>query len=151
MHVGHAQVVAQFIVVITAAHAVIAQHARFFGYRVVIGGEHAALGAGHVLGRIQAEGARAKGTGALAVEFGGVCLAGIFNHQQVMFFGNVHDGAHICAQPIQINGQDSFGLGGNDRFDLADVHIEGARIDIHKDRFSADVQHRVGRGDKGKG
>ncbi len=69
VHVGHAQVVAQFVVVIAAAHAVVAQHARFLGNGVVIGGEHAALGAGHILGGIQAEGAGAERARAFAVEF----------------------------------------------------------------------------------
>ena len=53
----HAGVPAQFVVVVAAAHAVLAQHAGALGQLVGVGGDHAGVAGGaEVLGGIEAEG-----------------------------------------------------------------------------------------------
>ena len=59
---------ADFVVMVAAAHSVLAEHAGAFGDLVVVGGDHAGVAGGaEVLGGIEAEG------GGIAQRAGGLC------------------------------------------------------------------------------
>ena len=77
----HARVPAQLVVVVAAAHAVLAQHFYPLGQFIGVGGDHARFAGGaEVLGGIKAEGGNlAKGAGLYAVPFGAPGLGGVFN------------------------------------------------------------------------
>src|SRR3569833_2316758 len=75
-----AGVPSEFVVVVAAAHSVLAKHAGAFGDVVVTGGDDAGVSGGaEVLGGVEAEGSGvAEGAGGFAVPFGTPGLSGVF-------------------------------------------------------------------------
>ncbi len=83
----HARVPADLVVVVAAAHAVLAQHLYPLGQFVGIGGDHAGVARGaQVLGGIKAEGGYiAQPAGFYAVPFRAPGLGGVFDQLQSVF------------------------------------------------------------------
>ena len=117
MQVGHAEVIAEFIVIVALTHSVLADDAALFVDDRVVGGDHAAFTRGDVFGRIEREGAGAKGTGFARLVPRAMTLAGVLDDGEPMFFSEAEDRIHVAGQTVEVNRHDGFGAGCDGSFD----------------------------------
>src|SRR5262245_6198139 len=75
-------------------------------------------------------------------------LTGIFDNGQPMSLGNHLDWRHIGRLTCKMNRNSRTSVRSNGPLDLRDIDIEGSRITIHQDRFSADRTDRQSRGNE---
>jgi len=148
--IGHAEVVAEHVVVVAHLHAVLAQQVNPFGERGVGGGDHAALTGGHVLGRIEAERAGTPRSAEAAVDRGAVRLRRVLDDLQAMAFGDLDDGRQIRGVAVQADRHDCPGARRDGGLDQRGIHVEAGLVDIDEDGARAGVQDRVGAGDEGE-
>src|SRR5207247_6534333 len=111
-----------------------------------------ALGRGDVLVGMKAEGdevaERAQGAYAPARA---ERLGGVFDDPEGFPAGDRIQAVAIDRQPGEIDGDQRAGRRRERRFDLLQVDVPGARIDIDEHRARADLEHDIGGGDPGKG
>ncbi len=126
--------------------AVQTQHAHALGQGGVVGGDHAALAGGDVLGGVEAEGRRGAGRAgssrreAAILSVGGV--SGVFNDVQTMALRNLPDFVHAAGQPAQMDGDDGSRAGGHPRGDTGGIEI-AVRADIGQHRRRAHLQDDI--------
>ncbi len=128
----------------------LAQQAGALGQRRVIGGDHAALAARHVLRRVEAEGAGAPGSAAPPVDLRPVALAGVLDHRQAVTIGDLDDGRHVSRLPVQADGHDRLGPRRDRGLDQGRVDREVVLTDVDEDRPCAGVEDAVRAGDEGE-
>lgn len=76
-------------------------------------------------------------------------LRGIFHHEQIMFFGDGHDGVHFTGHARVVNRHDRARFVGDRRFNQRLINVHGVRADIHKDDFRSAQDKGVRRGNEG--
>ena len=131
--IGHAEVVAQFLVKVALPHAMLTKPPAFGREPLVMGGDHAPLGGGDILGRVEGEAACAEGTHPTALVGGSMGLAGILDHSQIVSAGYGEDRVHLAGQAVEMHGQERHGTGRDGRLDLDGIDVEGHGVDIDKD------------------
>ena len=149
-----ARVPAHLVVVVAAAHAVLAQHPHVLGQFVRISGDHAGVSGGaQVFCGIKAEG----GGGAECPRFHSLPLrapglGGVFNEGQVMLSSETGKRGPIGALAVKMNRQD-----GLDRFALrafqnglhgVRVQVEGSGVDVGQNRSGAGAEDGAHRGEE---
>src|SRR6185503_10084224 len=107
-----ARVPADLIVIVAAAHSVLAQHAGALGDLVVVSGEHAGVsGRAEILGGVKAErGSVTKCSRGFAVRFGTPGLGSVFDQPEAVFGCDPGEGIPVRALPIKVDRQDGFGI-----------------------------------------
>jgi len=111
--VGHAVIVADGGVLVTGPLAVVTQEPTLFGYLVGVGGDHAALAGGHVLGGVEGVArAGADGAGHAGLVERAVGLAGVLYNGDSAGVGYVHDFVHGGGKAEEMDENDGpdFGL-----------------------------------------
>ena len=140
--VGHAVVEADELVGVALLHALVADHAGLAGHLGIGGGDHAALTGGHVLGRVEREGAEgAEGADVLAVDGGGVGLGTVLEELHTVLVGDDANLVQVGRQTVQVHRQDALGVLGDGRLDGGRVQAEGVGIDVGEDRLGAGEGH----------
>ena len=104
--VGQAEVVAEDLVVVALAHALVPVEPDPVGQAVVVRGDEAALAGRHVLRAVQAERAVPEAADPAAPELGAVRLAGILHDRQAVAVGDGHDHVHVGRQAEQVDRAD---------------------------------------------
>ena len=104
----HASVPADFVVVVAAAHAVLAEHSGALGEVAGIGGDHARVAGGaEVFGGIEAEGGDvAEGPGLDSAPLCAPGLGGVFNELEVALLRDAGEGGPVGALTEEVNRQD---------------------------------------------
>ena len=117
------------------------------GNRVVASEDRTAVAvAAEGLAREEARAADVAQVAALApLVFGAKALGSIFDHDQIVAVGDRVDLVHVGRLPVQADGHDGLGTGGDCRFDFGGVDVAGIRLDIHEDGFGTQ-QHDDFRG-----
>src|SRR3990167_2223243 len=116
--------------------------ARFFR---IIDGNGAALAGSDILRPMETEAGRKTGlarANTVPLSFNG--MGRIFDDRQVMLFGNLVNGFHICHLAIQVYGNNSLGLGGDSRFYFCDIDETSISLNINKYGFRAEINYRIG-------
>src|SRR5438876_618042 len=139
MDIGHAEVVAEHLVVVAHTHAMGAQQTGSLGYAIVVGGDDAALAGGDVLGGVEGEAARAPATGSPAVLLGSVRLGCVLNDDEAMAVGYLLDTRHLGGVAVQVDGHDGSGARRDSGLYLVHIHIEAGRVDVNEDGRRAGV------------
>ena len=109
--IGHAEVVAQHVVVVPHRHAMLPPQAGPVGQVGVRGRDHPPLAGRHVLGGVEAEHALAPGSGVSPVDGGTVALGRILDDRDAMPFGDLADGRHVGGLPYRLTGMTARVLG----------------------------------------
>ena len=76
-------------------------------------------------------------------------LRGIFHHEQVVLFGDGHDGVHFTGHARVMHRNNRPRFVGDRRFNQRFVDVHSIRTDIHKHDFRPAQDKRVRRGDEG--
>ncbi len=58
--------------------------------------------------------------------FGADGLGGVFDDHEAVAAGDLQDGIHVGALPVEMHGNDRLGVGGDLGLDLANVEVEGS-------------------------
>ena len=88
----------------------------------------------HVLGVLEAEtGHVPDRAGQPALVLAEETLGRIFNHRQMVFLGQGHDGIHVAGQPVQVHGHDRLRPGRNAPLDVPGIHGKRVGIDVGED------------------
>ena len=152
MNVGHAVVETNVLVGVTLLHALVAEHGSLASDLRVGGGDHATLTRGHVLGRVEGEGAEGtEGTDVLAVDAGGVSLGAVLEDPEAVLLGDLEDLRHVGRQPVEVHRHDRGSLVGDGGLDGDRIQVEGHRVDVGEDRLGAGQGDGVAGGGEGEG
>ena len=102
----------------------IAQHTHLARQIGIIGGNHTPFAISpKILGEIEAESAKVThATRFPSLIIRPVCLAGVFDNDQVVLAGDLEQGIHIGALPVEMYRQDEARAGRDQPFDLAHIH-----------------------------
>ena len=76
-------------------------------------------------------------------------LSGIFNHEQVMFFGDRHDGVHLTRHSRVVNRHNRARFIRDCRFNQRLIDVHGIRANIHKDDFRTTQDKGIRRRNEG--
>ena len=153
----HAGVPADFVVVVAAAHSVLAQHAGALGDFIGVGGDHAGVARGaEVLGGIKAEGGGiAESAGMNALPFGSPGLRGVFNELEIALFCDAGEGGEIGALAVEMdgeNGADGCGLRAVENgFDGGGAEVEGGGFDVGEEWRGAGAEDGADGGEEAEG
>ena len=150
----HARVPAHLVVVVAAAHSVLAQHLHPLGQLVGVGRHHAGVARrAQVLGGIKAEGggvAQRARFHSLPLRAPG--LGGVFNQLQPMLLSKTGKGGPVGALAVEMHGQNgSDGRAARaiqNRFDGGGLQIEGGRVDVGQQQRRSGAQNGADRGEK---
>ena len=154
MDFGHAAGVADLVVVVAfAAHAVDAEGEGAAFNFIVIGEDEATVAGGtEVFGYVEADsGGDAEVAGVDAVLAGVDYLGGVFEDDEIVFFGDLVDGGHVGELAEEVDGEDRFGFGGDGGFDEGGVDVEGGGVDVDHDRDGAEMGDDLDGGDEREG
>ena len=106
---------------------------------------------GEILRLMEAVGAEmSDGAQAAAFVRRGRSVRGIFDHFEVVPVREGHDAVHVAPDAGIVNGHDGFGPGCDGGFQLADVHVHRARLDVDHDGRCAEEDEGVDGGDVGE-
>ena len=143
-------VVAKAGVQIALGHAVHGELTHGLGQLGIAGGDGTAVSRRtEVLGGEEAEAARiAEAAHRLALPASSRRLGAVFDHLQLMAFGNGHQSGHVHCAPEQVHRHQGPGGGGDRSFDLIEIDQVGAGVDIHEHRRGADGADGLSRGEK---
>ncbi len=96
------------VVVVAAAHSVLAQHAGALGEFVGVGRDHAGVARGaEVLGGIEAEGGGiAESACFYPLTIGAPGLGGVFDELEIALFGDAGEGGPVGALAVEVDGED---------------------------------------------
>ena len=112
----------------------------------------AAFAGGELLVGIKAEdGQVAKAAGALALELGADGLAGVLDHDQIMAAGEARSASISAGMPKVWTTRMARVRGVMARSTAAGIEVECHGVDLRKDWRGADLENRVGHGDKSEG
>ena len=119
----------------------------------VVGQQRAAFAAGaEVFAGIKTEaGNFAERADDFALVFCAVRLGGVFDERQLVFAANRQDRIEVERMAVEMHRHDGLGARRDGAFDQLGVEIEDGVVNIHKDRFRADVGNRPARGDEREG
>ena len=138
---GHAPVAAETDVniLMEAGLALVAIDACLAGHLVVVGHDHAALGAGHDFGRIKAERAGdAKGAGMAPTQTRSMGMGRVLHQPQAALLGQRGNGRHgIGDDTGDMHDHDASRIRRELAQDLCRGGREGAQIAVHEDRIAA--------------
>ena len=114
--------------------AVIAQYPHFFGQPGIIRHHRPAIAQGtQVFARIEAKPRRvAQSANPPTPVTRPMRLCCVFDHLQAMSSGNGVDRVHISRLPVQMHGNDRFGLWGYRRFDQGWVNVVSPPVWLHR-------------------
>ena len=147
-----AAVVAEQFVVVAHLGAVTAQHVHFFGERVVVGQDHAAVpDRAEVLRREERKGpgvADAADQPAHPARTGG--LGAVLDHLELVALRDLADRRHVAREPVEVHRDDRARALGDPRLDLRRVEVEGRLVDVDEDRPRPRVLDDLGRRDEGE-
>ena len=90
----------------------------------------------------------AKCAGVAAAVSGSNGLRGVFDDHQIVRPGYGQDGIHVRGQSEQMDRHDGASIGCDGGFEQGGIEVVGDRIDVHENRFGADVSDGAGRGDE---
>lgn len=145
-----ATVVADCIIVVLGARAIIAQHTYASCQRFVIGRDCTAVTeAPQVLAGVEApsNGMTMSAYAAPAID-GSVRLRRILEHEQAMAVGNTHKRIEVGWLAIQVHGNNALGLGRDSGRYLLRVNVEAALGRLDRNWRCAALAHREPRGDE---
>ena len=141
--IGQPEVVAEHLVVVSLAHALVPVQPEPVGQPVVVGRDQAALAGRHVLRAVQAERAVPEAADPSAPELGAVRLAGILDDRQAVTVGDGHDRLDVGRQAEQVDRADRSRPGRDRRLDPAGVDVVRVGLDVDEDRRRAGGQDRA--------
>src|ERR1035437_6117124 len=153
----HARVPAHLVVVVAAAHSVLAQHAGALGQFVGIGGDHPRVARGaEVLGGIEAKGRGiAQGAGLHPLIICTPGLGGVFDEFEIADFGDVVEGSPVGALAIEVDGEDRANGCAlrtiEEGFDGSRAEVEGGGVDVGKQRSGPGAENGARRGEEAEG
>ena len=75
-------------------------------------------------------------------------LRGVFDHQQIVLTSESIDGAHVGHLPKQMHRCDRASFVGDHGFDLGDVNVEGAGLDVDKHWRCTEAHDRADRAEE---
>jgi len=147
------EVAADVFVHIGAALAVVAEdfeQLRLFG---IVAGHHSAVAeAAEVLAREEREAAVvADRADAAALVLRTDRLAGVFDDDEVVLFGDRHDRVHIGGLAEEVDRNDRLGARRHFFLDLRRIDVVGRRVDVGEDRRRADPDDCADRRKEGEG
>ena len=123
-----------------------------FGQPLVVGDHDAAVAGRHVLGVFEAEtGHVSDRAGQPSLVLAEETLGGVFDHRQMVFLGQRHDGVHVAGQPVQVHRHDRLGPRRNSPLHVLRIHVKRVGIDVGEDGHGVLVQGHRGVGDHGQG
>jgi len=104
----HAGVPSDFVVIVAAAHSVLAQHAGALGDFVGVGGDHAGIPRrAEIFGGIKAEGSGVTERACMhALPLSSPSLRGVFNELEIALFCDAGERRKIGALAVKMNGED---------------------------------------------
>ena len=153
----HARVPAEFVVVVAAAHSVIAQHAGALGQFVGVGRDHPRVSGGaQVLGGIKAEGRGiAQSACFYAIPLRAPGLGGVFNELDAVAFAEMPEGRPVGTLAVEVNGQDGFDIRSlwrvEDGFYLRRIEVEGGGFNVGQERLCSGAEDGADRGEEAEG
>ncbi len=89
-----------------------------------------------------------EGAGGVAVLLCADRLRGVFDHEQIVLASDSVDGAHVGHLSEEMHGCDRASLVGDHGFDLANIDVEGAGLDVDKHWRCAEAHDRAGGAEK---
>ena len=135
--------------------AVVLHGVAFVHQLFVIADDRAAFSAGNCLARLEAEAAQVtNGAQLFPAIHGQMCLAGIFDHLELVLLGDLHDAVHIAGLAHHVHGHDGLGVFGDPFFHVVGVDLIRLRVQVGQHRQGPGGQDRgdcagvgIGRGD----
>src|SRR5205823_4064450 len=88
-------------------------------------------------------------TGAPSFVLGTDGLRRIFDHNQIVALGHVHDWVHVSHLSKQVDGDNSLRAWRNGSLDLAGVDVVSAWVNFHKNRLGPQTSDTTSCGKKG--
>lgn len=139
-------------VMIAFALPVHSHGAHFLGERVIIGEDRTAVAEASQRFGGEEAGAADVAQGARFFAFIGCpkALRRIFDDDKAVFGSDGVDCIHVGGLPVEADGDDGLGLGGNFVFDLGGIDVIRRFVDIDEDRNSSQMGDHLGSGDKGE-
>src|SRR5271166_932375 len=153
----HAGVPADFVVVIAAAHSVLAQHAGALGDFIGVGGDHAGIARrAEIFCGIKAEGGGVtEGASMHAMRFGAPGLRRVFDELEIALFCDARKSREIGALAVEVDGEDgtdACALGTVENFfNSGRIEVEGSGIDVSELRRGPGAQDRADGGEEAEG
>lgn len=153
-----AAVTADDVVVVAAALPVVRRFTKFYGELFGVGVHRAAVTVGaEVLAGVEAGGAdvadgAGPGLAAVGESVGGTDGLGVVFHDvDAVFFGEGHDGLHVAALPVEVDGDDGLGALRDGGLYVFRTHVESAGVYIYHYRCEAEQGDDLSRSDVGEG
>ena len=116
----------------------------------IVGDAAAALARSHQFGQLERETADlAMAADADAFLAGTVRMGTVFDHEQIVTFGDFGDAGHVRQRRVNVNRDHRFGTRGDRSFECGRIHAHRFRIDVHNHRSRADIQRGFRRGQPG--
>ena len=131
--VGQPEVVAEHLVAVALAHALVAIEPDPVGQPVVVGRDEAALAGRHVLGRVQAERAVAEAPDPAPADRRAMRLAGVLDDRKTVTVGDLHDRGHVGRQAEQVDRADRARARRDRGLDPVGVDDVGVGLDVDED------------------
>jgi len=151
---GHAAGVSNFIVVVSlAAHSVDPEAEAAAVDFVVVGKNHSAIAGGtEIFGDVEANsGGFAEVAGVNAFVVAVDVLGGIFENDEVVFFGDCLNGFNIDHLSEEVDGHDRLGFLSDGGFDLGGIDAHRFAVDIDEDGGCAELGNDFNGCDEGEG